>query len=188
MSNSSLVADKAGTAGRIAWVVLLTLGSLAFSYVFACAAPVAALATLAALNLRRQDAYILTVLVWLANQAVGYGVLNYPHSFDSYAWGVAIGVAALLATHTVITLGPRPLRTGPVSGPAIGFLAAFVVHEIALYAAGLVLGATDAAFSAPIIWYVLKVNAIALAGLVVLSLGARVTGLARPLPMPANRY
>lgn len=182
------LAEAASPARRVAWVVFLTLASLAFSYVFACAAPFAALATLAALNLRRQDAYILTVLVWLANQAVGYGLLHYPHSFDSYAWGAAIGIAALLATHTVISVGPRPLRTGPVFGPAIGFLAAFAVYELALYAAGLVLGSSDTAFSAPIIWYVLKINIFALAGLVVLSLGAGAIGLTQPVSMPANRH
>ena len=66
-----LLDDLPDTTRRIAWIVFLTGASLAFSYVFACAAPFAALATLAALNLRRPDAFILTGLVWLANQAVG---------------------------------------------------------------------------------------------------------------------
>lgn len=187
MSTDRLLRDVPDTTRRIAWVVFLTLASLAFSYVFACAAPFVAIATLAALNVRRQDAYLLTLLVWLANQAVGYGLLNYPRTPDSFGWGLAIGIAALLATRTVIALGPQPLRTGPVFGTAIGFAAAFAVYEAALYAAGFVLGSSDTAFSLATIWYVAKVNLMAMAGLVVLSLGAGAIGLTQPVTTAAGR-
>ena len=183
-----LLSDLPDTTRRIAWIVFLTLASLAFSYVFACAAPFAALATLAAFNLRRPEAFILTALVWLANQAVGFGVLNYPRTFDSFAWGAVLGVAALLATWTVTSLGARPLRTGPVLGAAIGFAAAFVVYELALYAASFLLGGSETAFTPAIVWYVLEVNVAALAGLVVLSLAAGVIGLVEPLPTAAGRH
>jgi hypothetical protein len=187
MSKRPLLGELPDTTRRIVWIVFLTVASRAFSRVFACAAPFAALATLAALNVRRPDAYILTVLVWLANQAVGYGLLNYPRTSDSVAWGIAIGIAALLATHTVIALGPRPLRSGPIGGAAVGFLAAFVVYEVALYAAAFVLPSSDAAFSLATILYVLKVNVAGLAVLVALSFGARAIGLARPVPIAADR-
>jgi hypothetical protein len=187
MTKPQLPSDMSGTTRRIAWIVLLTLASLAFSYVFACAAPFVALATLAALNVQRRDAYVLTVLVWLANQAVGYGLLNYPRTPDSFAWGIAIGIAALLATRTVVALGPRPWQTGPVFGPALGFVGAFAAYELALYAASLVLGGSETAFTLSIVWYVLKVNVMALAGLVVLSLGAGAIGLTQPVPTVAGR-
>lgn len=187
MSRPLLLDDVPDTTRRIAWIVFLTLASLAFSYVFACAAPFVALATLAAMNVRRQDAYVLTVLAWLANQAVGYGLLNYPRTPDSFAWGIAIGVAALLATRTVIALGPQPLRTGPVLGTAIGFAAAFAVYELALYAAGFGLGSSDTAFSLATIWYVAKVNLMAMAGLVVLSLAAGAIGLTQPVAAAPGR-
>jgi hypothetical protein len=188
MSKRLLLSDVPDTTRRIAWIVFLTLASLAFSLVFACAAPFAALATLAALNLRRPDAFILTALAWLANQAVGYGILGYPRTVDSFAWGVALGVAALLATWTVASLGPRPLPTGPVFGVAIGFLAAFAVYELALYAASFVLGGSEAAFSLSVVGYVFQVNAAALLGLVVLSLGAGAIGLTQPMPNMASRH
>jgi hypothetical protein len=182
-----LLSDVPDTTRRIAWIVFLTLASLAFASVFACAAPFAALAAMAALNLRRPDAFILTLLVWLANQAVGYGLLNYPRTFDSVAWGAALGVAALLATWTVTSLGPRALRTGPVVGAAIGFLAAFAVYQLALYAASFVLGGSETAFSPAIVWYVFEVNVAALAGLIVLSLAAGAVGLTQPVSTVAGR-
>jgi hypothetical protein len=187
MSTGPLRGELSDTTRRIAWIVFLTLASLAFSRVFACAAPFVALATLAALNVRRPDAYILTGLVWLANQAVGFGLLHYPPTANSFGWGIAIGIAALLAIHTVISLGPRPWRTGPVPGAAIGFLAAFVVYEAALYAATFVLPSSAAAFSLATIWYVLEVNVGALAVLLALSLGARALGLTQPVLAAAGR-
>lgn len=187
MSKRLLLDAIPDTTRRTAWIVFLTVASVAFSLVFACAAPFAALATLAALNVQRRDAYLLTLAVWLANQAVGYGLLGYPRTVDSFAWGLAIGVAALLATRTVTSIGPRPLMTGPVFGAAIAFLAAFAVYEGVLYAASFVLGGSGTGFTLPIVWYVLQVNAFALAGLVVLSLGAGAIGLTEPVPVMAGR-
>lgn len=154
MSTRPLLGDLPDTTRRIAWIMFLTVASLAFSRVFASAAPFAALATLAALDVRRPDAYILTGLVWLANQAAGFGLLHYPRT---------------------------------VVGAAIGFLAAFVVYEAALYAAAFVLPSGGAAFSLATIGYVLEVNAGALALLVALSLGAGAIGLAQPVPVAASR-
>jgi hypothetical protein len=182
-----LLSDLPDTTRRIAWIVFLTMASIAFTLVFACAAPFVALATLAALNLRRTDALILTALVWLANQAVGFGILNYPRTVDSFGWGIALGIAALLATGTVASLRARPLRTGPVFGAALGFVAAFAVNQLALYGASFVLGGSETAFSPSIIWYVLQVNGLALAGLLVLSLGAGAIGLTQPLSAAASR-
>src|SRR4051812_29768671 len=85
------------TARRTAWVVLLAGASVLTSFAFACATPFAALAALAALHLRRADAFGLVALAWLANQAIGYGFLHYPATWDSLAWGVMIGLATCTA-------------------------------------------------------------------------------------------
>jgi hypothetical protein len=167
------------TTRRTIWIVFLTAASVAFSLVFACATPFAALATMAALNVKRRDAYVLMIAVWLANQLVGYGVLNYPRTLDSFAWGAAIGIAALLATAAAVAIGSR--MTGPAVRVAAGFLAAFAVYQGVLYLASLVLGGTDTGFTLHVIWYVAEVNLFALAGLVVLSLGAGAIGLTRPM-------
>ncbi|MBS0521284.1 MAG: hypothetical protein JSR90_21480 [Proteobacteria bacterium] len=173
----------ADTARRGLWIVLLTGASIGFSLVFACATPFAALATLAARTMTRRDAVLLVLAAWLANQAIGYGFLHYPQTFDSVAWGVAIGVAALAALAAALAVGGEPLQTGPVFATAIAFAAAFAVYELILLATTLLLPASDGAFSLPVILDLLKVNAIALAGLLALAYLATSVGLSRRRPL-----
>ena len=168
---------SADVARRWAWIGLLGSASIGFSLVFACATPFVALVTLAALSMTGRDALIVTAAVWFANQAVGYGILDYPRTFDSYAWGAAIGLAALLALAVARTIGERFERSGPFISTALAFLSSFAVYELALYAATFVLAGTDTAFSWPIVGYILQVNALGLGGLIVLKLIAASVGL-----------
>jgi hypothetical protein len=164
-------------ARRWAWIVLLGSASIGFSLVFACATPFVALVTLAALTMSRRDAFIVAGAVWLANQAVGYGILDYPRTFDSYAWGVAIGIAVLLALLAARAIGERFERSGPFVSTGLAFLSAFAVYELALYAASFWLPGNDTAFSWAIVGYVLQVNALGLGGLILLRLVAASVGL-----------
>lgn len=155
-------------------------GCIGFSLVFACATPFVALATFAALNLGQRDAAIVTGLVWIANQLIGYLILGYPQTFDSFAWGAVIGIAAyagLLAAWTV----KRNVEAGhPLVVVAIAFTVAFAAYEVPLYAANIVLSDSDSAFTWSIILYILKVNALALGGLVVVKALSLVAGLELP--------
>jgi hypothetical protein len=90
MNMEILTLDRFG-ARRVGWIALLTIAAVAGSFIFACATPFPALATLAALHLHRRDAFILAGFVWIANQTIGCGFLHYPHTRDSFAWGIAIG-------------------------------------------------------------------------------------------------
>jgi hypothetical protein len=164
-------------ARRWAWIGLLGGASIGFSLVFACATPFVALVTLAALTMSRRDAFIVTGAVWLANQAVGYGILDYPQTFDSYAWGVAIGIAVLLALAVAQAIGERFERSGPFVSTGLAFLSSFAVYELALYAASFGLSSGDTAFSWPIVGYILQVNALGLGGLILLKLVAASVGL-----------
>ena len=76
-------------AMRALWTVLIVTSGICLSTFFACATPFAALATLAVLKLARRDAVVVVGLMWLANQAIGYGFLGYPWTWDSAAWGLA---------------------------------------------------------------------------------------------------
>ena len=164
-------------ARRWAWIGLLGGASIGFSLVFACATPFVALVTLAALTMNRRDALIVTGSVWLANQAVGYGILGYPRTFDSYAWGVAIGITVLLALVVARAIGERFERRGSIVSTGIAFLSAFAVYELALYAASFWLSGSDTAFSWATVGYILQVNALGLGGLLVLKLVAPSVGL-----------
>jgi hypothetical protein len=154
---------------RLLWLGLLVATSAALTAVYTCIAPFAAFAVLAATTLSRRDGLILTVMLWLANQAVGFGVLNYPWTAETFAWGIAIGGAALIGTlagqWTVQRLGSwRAL------GQTVGaFVSAFALYQLALYALAVPFLGGAGAFAPGIIGQVLAVNAGALVGLIGLS-------------------
>src|SRR5262249_21569049 len=66
--------------------VLLVAAALSASLIFACAAPFAAFAALAAGVLSRRNALLAIAAAWLANQAIGFGVLGYPHGLTTMIW------------------------------------------------------------------------------------------------------
>jgi hypothetical protein len=150
--------------GRSLWITLIAASGICLSPVFACATPFAALATLAALKLGRRDAITILGLVWLANQVIGYGFLGYPWTWDSAAWGLAIGLSAGLAF--VVSRGLSTTRPAPFS-VSLPFIAAFAAFELGLYGVGFILPGGDGAFTASVVWHVFLLNAIALGGLMV---------------------
>ena len=91
---------------RLFWMGSLILLSVAFSLGFSCAVPLAPFATIGALTLRRHDAFVLIGAVWLANQMTGFALLHYPLERTAFAWGLALGAVAVLATCR--TMGQRP--------------------------------------------------------------------------------
>jgi hypothetical protein len=146
------------------WITLIASTGTCLSFVFACAAPFAALATIAALKLGRRDAITIMILVWFANQVVGYGLLGYPATWGSFAWGIAIGISvslALVAARGLSTSRPAPFAV------SLPFFGAFAAFELGLYAAGFVLPGSDAAFAASVVWHIFLINAVALCGLMV---------------------
>jgi hypothetical protein len=144
---------------------LLIAASAALTTVYTCITPFAAFAVIAATTLSRRHALSATVAVWLANQVVGFGVLHYPWTPNTFVWGIAIGGAAiagmLAAQWTVARVGS--LRS-PVRALG-GFVSAFVLYQLALYVVAVsILGGTGA-FTPRIIGQVLLVNAVTLVGL-----------------------
>jgi hypothetical protein len=147
---------------RAIWIVLLVTSGVCLSTFFACATPFAAIATLAALKLGRREMVGVVGLVWLANQAIGYGFLGYPWTWDSAAWGLAIGASAGLAVLAATGLSTaRPASLTLI----LPFVAAFTAFELGLYAAGFVLPGSEGGFGAAVIGHVFLINAVTLCGL-----------------------
>ncbi len=165
-----------GAAKRLGWIAVLTGAGFLFSFVFACATPFAALAALAALSLQRGDALTLIGATWAINQIVGYGLLGYPTTWDSYGWGIAIGIAALLATAGAMAT-TRVFAARTIIGSATAFASAFAIYQLALYAATAVLPAGNG-FSLEVVTYVAQVNLLAFGGLLLLQYAGERTGLA----------
>jgi hypothetical protein len=164
------------------WLALLVCASVAFSLAFACATPFAAFSTAAALTLNRRDALLLTGAVWLANQFVGFIVLRYPWTVSSFAWGVAIGAAAILATLAARWTTRALNKVVWTARSLVAFAAAFGVFEGVLFIVALgVLGGTED-FTPPIVGWIFAVNASALIGLFLLNWLAMVIGLIPTLP------
>jgi len=147
------------------WIGLLIAASAALTTVYTCITPFAAFAVIAATTLSRRHALSATVAVWLANQGVGFGVLHYPWTPKTFAWGIAIGGAAIVGT---LAAQWTVARAGSLRSPVQalgGFVSAFALYQLALYVVAVsILGGTGA-FTPRIIGQVLLVNAVTLVGL-----------------------
>lgn len=152
--------------GITSWIVLVAVMSVAFSLVFACAAPFAALAAYAGALLTRRMAVVLVAAAWAANQLTGFLLLGYPRQWDSVGWGLAIGVAAVVAALVAARLRHAALR--PVVALTLSLASASMTYEVILLAAAQVLPSGPDAFSWAVIAYVLRIDALAFAGLLLL--------------------
>lgn len=149
-----------GTA-RLLWPILLSLSAFLGSWATACIFPFAGFAAVSALttDLRRGLAAVLGV--WAINQAVGYGLLDYPGDANTLAWGVAIGagaVAGFFAARMAARL-PGALVAAPV--------AAFAAYELLLFAVAHAIGGLET-FSADIVLQIARNDALWFAGLMAL--------------------
>jgi len=151
---------------RNIWLALLVVVSVAFNVPFACATPFAALATVATMTLLWNEALIFMLAVWFANQAVGFVLLDYPQTADSFIWGGIIGCSALIATlvSRLVMLKFRKKSAALPSFLAV-FLAAVITYELTMFLAALTpLGGLDG-FTFAVIGRVVSINILALAGL-----------------------
>ena len=146
-------------------LALLTASCALASFALACATPFAAFAVLAAAMLPLRPALLVVTGAWLVNQAIGFGALHYPVDGSTTAWGLVIGMAALLAT----AVSSAVLRTLPQGRMplmlTVTFVAAYAAYELALLAATPLLGG-EGAFTAAIMTRIGLTSAAWLAGLV----------------------
>ena len=146
------------------WIMLLTLASTATTLVFACATPFPALAALAAAHMRRADGVALAVAAWVASQAVGFCVLDYPTDASTMLWGVAIGTAAVagaLAAHAAAgrVTGGEPARL------AAAYVAAFAAFKLVILLWSVARGEVGTALSVEIMVRQFARNALILGAL-----------------------
>lgn len=141
-----------------AWIAIVVLISVTLSLGLACAMPFAALAAVAALTLTRGGALLLVGLAWLANQAVGFGVLHYPWTADTLAWGLA-----LLAVSVFATLGAALCATRFEAVPKsfvslVVFVSAFAIYEGLLFLVTLAVGAGMEAYEPEVVAKIFALN------------------------------
>jgi hypothetical protein len=159
---------------RAWWLAFMVVASVALSLGFACATPLAAFAAMSALSLDRRNAVLFTGVVWLANQVVGYSILGYPLTANSFAWGVAIGLAAIMAVLVARWCSLRFAERSSVAATLAVFVVAFAAYELMLFVAAFTALGGIEAFTADVIGRILEINAIAMTGLVLINrIGAR---------------
>src|SRR5262249_5506021 len=157
------------TRFRALWLGLLIVVSAALTTVYTCITPFAAFAVIAATTLSCRNAVVLTLALWLVNQVVGFGVLHYPWTAETFAWGVAIGGAAVIGTLAAYWTLRRFGSDSSLARRGVAFFAAFAVYELAIYAVAVAMLGRTGAFAPRIIGEVLLVNAVTLGGLVALN-------------------
>lgn len=152
---------------RPVWLcaAILLAACASASLVFACAAPFAAFAVLATAVLPLRSALLTIVLVWLANQAIGFGILDYPRNLTATAWGLGMLAAVLVTTSAAAGVFRRFADRSVYVVYPIALMAAYAVYEIVLLAMLPMLGGGDG-FTVEIVGRLAFVNAIWLAGLV----------------------
>lgn len=161
------------------WIALVIALAMLGSFAYACAAPLAAIAALAALTLGRTEGLILVVATWLINQFVGYALLDYPHTFSSYAWGLAIGAGAVLGFLAARTVASNA-HTRWLVIPLV-FVTAFVFYQTGMFAAASTFTSAGNAFSTSIVSEVVTINAVAFAGFLVVHRIAVALALVKPV-------
>lgn len=164
---------KQSATAALIWTTILGATSIFGSYFFACVFPFAAIATLAALTLDVRRGAVLVGASWMANQIVGFTLMNYPHEFSTAALGVSLGLGAFAAYGVArLVLG----RVAQPLCPVVALAAGFVAYQIVIYAGALGFGGADN-FSGAIIRGVALNDAIWFAVLFALY-----SGLSRALP------
>jgi hypothetical protein len=159
------------------WIVLLTVASTVTTLLLACATPFAALAALAALHMRQRDGIILMLFAWAASQAIGFGVLHYPHDPKTLAWGVGLATAAV-ASVLGACAALRPLAGKPLAVRLVAaYLAAFVALTLIVALWALVLGGIAITLNPAILLRQLARNGAILMGLFALYHGLVAIGV-----------
>ncbi len=148
------------------WIVFVVSASVVLSYGLACAVPFAALAAIAALTLERRDALLLVGLAWLANQAVGFGLLAYPWEPETLAWGFTLLAVSVLATLGAGASASRLQALPRMAVALLAFLSAFAVYEGLLVLVTVALGSDTEALRPVVVAKIFVANASAFAVLV----------------------
>ncbi|MBS0643078.1 MAG: hypothetical protein U1E70_14670 [Acetobacteraceae bacterium] len=177
MSQPVPAAAPAWSALRASWLSVVVFAGVGGSFLLACSMPFVAVASIAALTMHWIDGIAAVLLVWLANQAIGFGLSYYPWTLDGLVWGTVTGLAALAALGAAAAFAsPRPVRLGF----SLPFVAAFAGYQLVLYEAGTWLNADPAAFSLAALRQAFVVNLIAFAALLILHAIARALGRTNP--------
>ncbi len=172
-------------ARRWAWLGLLTAASVVLSLPFSCVAPFAALVALGGLNMERRDAFLLAAGVFIANQAVGFGILGYSFKTSTILWGIAMGIGALIAAWAALEAAHLTRAKAPALRIAFTFASAFIAWEAVMAVTRLFLSESGHVIDPNLTGRILAINAgcfVLLLGLQFLTERAGIAPHRKPAP------
>lgn len=167
-------------AASTLWILLLTLASTATTLAFACATPFPALAALAAVHMRRSDGVWLMLAAWLASQAVGFCLLDYPRDAGTFGWAAGLAtaaVASVLGAYAALRLVPGRstlVRLG------VAYLAGFAAFKLVVLGWAVPLGGIASTIDPAILMRQLVRNGAILIGLYALYRALTAIGVPQP--------
>ncbi len=145
------------------WAGILATASVGGSLPLACMFPFAAIATLLAATLPLRKAMMWMGGAWFGNQLVGYLILGYPQTVNSFSHGVAIGVTALatlwIANKVFAMRGDRSVGTVLMT-----YASAFAGYQALLVAFAIFLGGIQN-FMPSVVWMVFQNDVLWFIGL-----------------------
>jgi hypothetical protein len=153
---------------RSVWTVVLTLAAIGGSLALSCVTPFAALAVALGGTVGLRASLRAVTVVWFANQIVGFVFFHFPMTANTFLWGIAIGLAAIVTTIVGSVVmkyaasAPSPFRL------AVSLLLTFGVYEMMLLAAALLLGGLEN-FKPAIIAQLAIIEVASLVGMIVLN-------------------
>ncbi|QEY31441.1 hypothetical protein EVJ50_03415 [Synechococcus sp. RSCCF101] len=113
------------------WLPLLLLGLGTCSSAVHAHAPLVAFAAMSGVMLKPRRAVVVALLIWLVNQAIGFGIRGYPLSGMAFTWGSLMGVGTLLVVSLASIRPPfsRSSMTGHALWCVIALVGGFVLYQ-----------------------------------------------------------
>lgn len=123
--------DLARSLTPLALPAVLAATTLSGTVVLACMMPFAAIATISALAMPARRGALTVASCWLGNQVLGFGLMGFPWDGPTFAAGLSLLTASLIAFAAARFAAGNAL---------IAFLAAFAHFEVILFAYALFFG------------------------------------------------
>jgi hypothetical protein len=150
------------------WTLILTLAAIGATFALSCVTPFAALAVVLAGTVGLRASLRVMIVVWLANQLIGFGFFHFPRTANTFLFGVAIGGAAVATTIVAsVVMKYMPSRSAPLR-LGLALVLSFAVCELMLLGAAVFFGDLET-FRPAIVAQLAFINATSLIGMVVLN-------------------
>jgi hypothetical protein len=164
------IGDRSETTSRarLIWMVILTIAAISTSLALSCVTPFAALAVALGGTVGLRASLRVITIVWLGNQFVGFVFFHFPLTANTFLWGIAIGIAALLTTIVAAIMIKYFSSSTAAVRLGVALPASFAVYELGLLVAAVFLGSLET-FRPSIVLQLAWINAVSLLGMIILN-------------------